>query len=400
MKIMFLCGYFAKENEQEVSKNTKVAVEYSANIFQDKLIEGLEENGYDFDVISAPFIGAFPNAYKKVFFRGFKEKQSKCKYVKFNNIWGVRNFSRANTLKRCLKDFIKLKDTEKLIITYSAHTPFLSAAVYAKKKDPNIKICLIVPDLPQYINLSEKKSWLYKLGKKFDIKEFNRLNKSVDSYVLLTEAMKEKIDIRNKPYIVVEGVVSRKQLKEMSDRTNLPQKEKGCKYIVYSGKMYKNFGVKDLLDAFEKTEDPSLRLLLCGSGDLNKYISELSKKDKRIIYKGQVTPEESLAWIKTADLLVNPRKDEGEYTKYSFPSKNIEYLLSGNPVLAYKLAGMPNCYDKFVIVIKSEADMVSFFNSLRNNIIKSTYYLSYCEENLLSTKVIKNIIKCNCEQIG
>ena len=157
MKIVLLCGYFAKENEQEVNENAKAAVEYSANIFQDKIIGGLEENNCNFDVISAPFIGAFPNAYKKIFFRGFKAKQTKCKYVKFNNVWGIRNFSRANSLKRSLKNFIKIKDTQKLIIVYSVHTPLLNAAVYAKKKDPNIRICLIVPDLPQYMNLNIKK---------------------------------------------------------------------------------------------------------------------------------------------------------------------------------------------------------------------------------------------------
>ena len=32
MKIVLLCGYFAKENEQEVNENAKAAVEYSANI--------------------------------------------------------------------------------------------------------------------------------------------------------------------------------------------------------------------------------------------------------------------------------------------------------------------------------------------------------------------------------
>lgn len=399
MKIMLLCGYFAKENEQEVNENAKVAVEYSANIFQDKLIEGLEEDNYDFEVVSAPFIGAFPNAYKQVFFKGFKEKQNRCKYVKFNNLWGVRNFSRANALKRSIKDFIEYKDAEKLIIVYSVHTPLLSAAVYAKQKDPNIKICLIVPDLPQYMNLSTKKSWLYKLGKKFDIKKFNKLNKSVDSYVLLTGAMTEKLDVHNKPYIVAEGIVSKKQLEEMTDKSNLPQKEDGCKYIVYTGKMYEKFGVKDLLDAFESIEDSSLRLLLCGSGDLNKYICELSKKDKRIIYKGQVTPEESLSWVKAADLLVNPRKDEGEYTKYSFPSKNIEYLLSGNPVLAYKLAGMPRYYEKFIVVIKSKTDIVSFCNSLScGKVTGNTDYVSYCEENLLSGNIIKKIVKYNFGQ--
>lgn len=394
MKIIFLCGYFAKENEQEVNENAKIAVEYSANIFQDKLIEGLEDNNYDFEVISAPFIGAFPNGYKKSFFRGFKERQTKCKYVKFNNIWGIRNFSRANSLKHTLKDFIEYKDEKKLIIVYSVHTPLLSAAVYAKRKDSNIKICLIVPDLPQYMNLSAKKSALYKIGKKFDIRKFNKLNKFVDSYVLLTEAMKEKLDIHNKPYIVAEGIVSKKQLDEMADRTNLPQKEEGCKYIVYTGKMYKKFGVKDLLDTFENIEDGSLRLVLCGTGDLNKYINELSEKDKRVIYKGQVSPNEALKWVKAADVLVNPRKDDSEYTKYSFPSKNIEFLLSGNPVIAYQLKGMKECYKDYIVQISNGNLKTAIMNAFyEENTREKKDFFKYVIENLYNSSILQNIVK-------
>lgn len=403
MKVIFLCGYFEKENENEIIKNSKTAIDYAANIFQDKLIEGLENNNYDFDIISAPFIGTYPKAYKKIFFKGFKEKQSKCKYVKFNNIWGVRNFSRTNSLKVSLKNFVELKDNEKLIIVYSAHTPLLSAAVYAKKKDPNIKICLIVPDLPQYMNLNVKKSALYKIGKKFDIRKFNKLNEVVDSYLLLTDAMKEKIDIHGMPCIVAEGIVSKNQIEMMSDITNLPQKENGCKYIVYTGGMCERYGVKELVDSFILIKDDSLRLLLCGVGELSGYIEKLSEKDKRIIYKGQVTPEESLAWVKAGDILVNPRRGEEEYTKYSFPSKNIEYLLSGNPVVAYMLPSMNNIYKNFIVEIKD-----SIFKTLnevikRNRLDTESFsienkshlnYTNYCKSNLLNICLVRRIVEC------
>ncbi len=44
MKILFIGGVFAKENENEIIQNTKTYVEYSANIFQEKLIKGFREN--------------------------------------------------------------------------------------------------------------------------------------------------------------------------------------------------------------------------------------------------------------------------------------------------------------------------------------------------------------------
>ena len=54
MKVLMLCGYFAKENEQEVIDNARAAVEFSANIFQHKLINGFRSINCDFSVISAP----------------------------------------------------------------------------------------------------------------------------------------------------------------------------------------------------------------------------------------------------------------------------------------------------------------------------------------------------------
>ena len=49
-----------------------------------------------------------------------------------------------------------------------------------------------------------------------------------------------------------------------------------------------------------------------------------------------------------ATILINPRKNEGEYVKYSFPSKTIEYLLARKPVIMHRLPGVPDEYYKYV----------------------------------------------------
>lgn len=393
MKVLLLCGVFAKENEKEIIENSKRAVEYSANIFQEKLIEGFEETVEDFSVLSAPFIGAYPIAYKQRVFKGFQEEQNKYEYVHFNNIWGIRNFSRAKSLKTRLQEFIKDLDKEKLIVVYSPHTPFLEAAVYAKKKDPNIKICLIVPDLPQYMNLNKKKSLLYRIGKSFDIKKFNKLNKNVDSYMLLTEAMKEKLAIGNRPYIVVEGIISKADLKLNEKKKKEVVKNKQEKYIVYTGKLNEKFGIVTLVNAFEKLDNEHYRLVLCGNGDCVPYIEECAKKDDRILYLGQITPDVARDWIYKADVLVNPRPNNEEYTKYSFPSKNIEYLMSGNPVVAYMLDGMKEEYKEYLNAIENENDLPMTIKAVLEREIKENGFLNYAKKNLQAKKVAESLIK-------
>ena len=60
-----------------------------------------------------------------------------------------------------------------------------------KKIDPSIHICLVVPDLPQFMNLNDKRTLIYDRLKKIDIDIFAKNSKFVDSFVLLTEPMKK-----------------------------------------------------------------------------------------------------------------------------------------------------------------------------------------------------------------
>lgn len=390
MKVLLLCGAFGMENTGYIIDNAKRAVEYSANIFQEKLITGFQLNGLDFTVISAPFVGSFPNASRILKFRSRYLDSSERRCVSFNNIWGVRNFSRANAMKKEMKEFIGVSDKEKIIVVYSPHTPFLDAAVYAKSQDERIKICLVVPDLPQYMNLDVRISLLYRIAKRYDIARFYKLNQKVDSYVLLTEKMKNKLFIKNRPYMVVEGIVDSAEIFSAKEKQTTIGYSDDLRYIVYTGKINMKFGIKDLVDTFMSISDKNLRLVLCGRGDMEDYIREKSNFDSRIMYVGQVSLEEARHWMYRADVLVNPRKNDQEYTKYSFPSKNIEYLMTGNPVVAYMLDGIPEIYRDFFCVVKDN----DLTNAIQKALVcpKQKVFREYAENNLLDKVVAKRIV--------
>ena len=398
MKVLFLCGFFEKNIEKLILQYAKTNIDFAANNFQKKIIQGLKGGNVNYQVMSAPFIGSYPNASKKMFFKinrkkSFLDQTTECTYVNFNNVWGIRNFSRAKALKRELKNFIFGKEKNKLIIVYSVHTPFLEAAVYAKKRDPRIKICLVVPDLPQYMNLSKKISLIYRLGKKYDIKRFCRLNRFVDSYMLLTEQMTEKIDVRHKPYIVVEGIIDSNVFDENERLKQSLNKDECLKYIVYTGAMNQKYGIVNLVEAFEKLSGEHYRLVLCGKGDLDQYVREKATEDTRILVLGQVTAETAREWMLRADVLVNPREDNEEYTKYSFPSKDIEYLTTGNPVVAYILSGMPAIYKNFFYCVQGEGMEKIIRQALEsNNLDKFQNFIKYSNA-ITSTNIINEILK-------
>lgn len=356
MKMLFLGGVFSKEMEKEILKHSKGIVHYAANQFQWTLIDGLMNiNRINLEVLSAPFIGAYPKEYNRLFYKNHSDiykNKIKCSYVPFCNIWGFRNISRKNALKKAVEGFARERVNKKAILVYSPHTPFLQAAYYAKQKDPSIHICLVVPDLPQYMNLNEKKSILYTYLKKIDIKIFESILCEVDSFVLITKHMKDVLKVGNRPYIIVEAAVNDiGNYNESTQELNI--EEENIKTIVYTGTLNKKFGVINLVKAFSKINSSNIVLKICGRGDASELINEYAKKDNRIHYMGQITNEEAIRLQREATVLVNPRPNNEEFTKFSFPLKNMEYLLSGKPVIAFKLDGIPDEYDDYIFYFEN-----------------------------------------------
>lgn len=86
-------------------------------------------------------------------------------------------------------------------------------------------------------------------------------------------------------------------------------------------------------------------------GNRIDFIKEKARVDKRIIYCGLLPRTEVFKKQREATVLVNPRTPEGEFTKYSFPSKTMEYLASGVPTLIYRLPGIPEEYYNYCFSI-------------------------------------------------
>lgn len=354
MEILFIGGVFRKDKQKEILRKSKSGVQFAADALQWNIIEGLDVcNKKPIQILNAVFVGSFPSLYSDMFIKSGIWRHTDGALdidVGFVNLYAIKNIFRALSLSQQIKKLLKSKDNRPgVIVSYSAHVPFLWAIKKAKKTCPDIATCLIVPDLPEYMNLSNRKSLLYRLLKYIENRFINSLLKNIDSFVLLTKHMAQPLKIGERPYIVIEGMVNPKDwvatsmvVKQISD----------AKSILYTGTLNVKYGILTLLEAFKLIKDESYHLWICGEGEGEYEIRRLSATDKRVKWFGRVTRDKALELQRQATVLINPRGAEGEFTKYSFPSKIMEYLLSGRPVIAYKLPGMPDCYDRNIFFIE------------------------------------------------
>ena len=345
MKILFIGGILPEKNIKEIISNSKKNVDFAAHNFQKKLICGLDENNIHFDFFSVPFISSFPKYYKKIKIK--KETVDSINYVGFINLPYLKIFSRYLSLKKELKKYLKNNNDFNVMI-YSLHFPFIRNTKLIKKKFPNCKISLIVPDLQEY--MSDNKTLIYRFLKTIEIKKTRKYIKYFDNFVFLTEYMNERVNIYNKPYTIVEGIANGKIMDNLSIYFN-----EDCRYFAYTGTLALRYGIMNLVNAFLRVKNPNVKLIICGHGEMAESIKKISMENSQIVYKGLVSPDEADKIQKNAFALVNPRQNNEEYTKYSFPSKIMEYISTGKPVVCYKLDGFPKEYDDLLIYPKDNS---------------------------------------------
>ncbi len=344
---LFLSLMIPKEIEEQVRKKSKNNMQDAANALQWHIYDGLCANlSKGIDVINVVPVGSFPQYYSEPFIKRERFSENFLN-VGFCNVKLIRKLLLAGSVYNELKAYYKDKKVEKTLLVYTMNSAFLQAITKLKRKVKDICVCAVVADLPDMSSLSSKKSFLNKAFDKFLSKKAYSAADCIDKYVLLTEQMADYMKI-TKPYCVMEGIATKSEASE-------PPSEGAVKTVLYTGTLHKRFGVTDLVDAFMLTEDRSMRLVICGVGDSEEQIRIAAAKDSRIDFKGQVTRAEALRLQREATVLVNPRKNNEEFTKYSFPSKNLEYLSSGKPLIAYKLDGIPDEYDSYIYYVKDDS---------------------------------------------
>ena len=327
----------------EVKSNSKTPLQMQIESYQRAFLAGIKANMHEEDKVSRinclP-VGTFPTQYKKLYLKGGEHEKDMVDLSTVN----VPILKQWGRYKRAIKELEKwLKTTKEtaIVLVYTQYLPYMKALSLLKKKYRNLRVCVIVTDLPKEWGLESGREGAMKKAEDQMGNQSLELLKAMDAFVLLTEAMKEVIDFGEKPYLVLEGMI----LPKHSDK-NSETFIKKSPVVLYTGTLNESLGIVELMEAFELI--PNVELWICGGGIIQNKVEQKSRMQKNIRYLGCVSQQEAVSLQQKADVLINPRMPKDAFTRYSFPSKTLEYMRSGKPVLCYKLEGIPNEYDKYL----------------------------------------------------
>lgn len=347
MKFLFIGVYANQDDIINLNKLSKTDANMSvAAMKYTRLIgEGLKHNVGDnsTNLFLVP-IGMYPAC--KLFLWNKREADGN-HYIPFINIILLKQLTISLYLFYfSIKWYLKNSREEKKVVVFSfIYLPFL-IAVAPLKFFKNFYITTFVPDMPEYEFSYSKTS--------FSLKSFlvpiyiwlcRKVISITDYFVFITKYMVDFYPKR--PYSITEGFTDSK----INDELIIEYSNKNA--IMYAGALFEKFGVKLLINTFIKLKG-DYELWLFGSGDMEAEVIKTAKKDPRIKYFGNRPNEEVLSYEKKAKLLINPRFSDNEFTKFSFPSKLMEYMASGTPVLTTKLPGIPDDYLDKMFYIESE----------------------------------------------
>ncbi len=319
---------------KKLFSDVKVKPAFQSQKYHRLLIEGLAAHT-EVDVVAAPPVNR--TVLQSAFVALPEETEGGARY---HYIPAVRN-PVLKLVCVAVGTFVKTlryarKDSAVIVDCLNRTTAFF-ALLAAKAK--GCRCVGIITDLPDMLG-----------GSGFFLKMGNYVIRHCTDYVLLTEAMNGYIRNPGKPYVVLEGH------SDISMRDRLPglEKKTSPRSVFYAGGVSRQYGLADLTEGFRMANIPNARLEIYGPGDYVKQLQEIAREDDRIFYGGMLLNAEIVEREQQATLLVNPRPTHEEFVKYSFPSKTMEYMASGTPVLTTRLPGMPKEYYPYVSFIEEE----------------------------------------------
>jgi glycosyltransferase involved in cell wall biosynthesis len=232
------------------------------------------------------------------------------------------------------------------ITVFLENSPFAGAtACVALKKRLGISCYSITIDTPFAGEFQERgiqgriNGWMFRQGRKA-LRHF-------DGLISFTEDVKRELQV-DIPFCEFAIGCQKDAIPE-----EMPQIT-AEKTAVYAGTLIYYNGIRELLQAFTML-DPAYQLHIYGYGPLEKEVKEAAQKYDNIVFHGRFDPAETSQILSQYQLLINPRQIDPGIENFTFPSKLVDYILTGKSVLSSNFKTLPPEYRDFVYILRDMA---------------------------------------------
>lgn len=294
--------------------------------------------------------------------------------VPYINVPVIKQITIMMNIKKAIHEVMRNDEyRDATIIVYNTMTIFSKPVLDVAHKK-SMKCLAVIADLP----IRCKKNIFRRIEDRRQISVIS----SFEGIIPLTMHIPKDF-APNTKYCVVEAGCN------PEDYINSPKSDRtGREYkVVFSGTLNELSGIEDLIQSFVNIENENIKLEIYGDGPFREKVQQQTETLKNVRYLGKVTNDEMLRIQSEADLLVCPRKKDDFTTKYTFPSKVLEYICSGVPVLANHLPGIPDEYENYINYVEDETPQ-SWSKSITQILLVNNEF--YRDKAVNAKKVVLN----------
>lgn len=271
------------------------------------------------------------------------------------------NLTALKHLTRFLATFVfvsrwilKNKISRRIIVLLGVQSCKLWGVLLAQVFGACITISYLTDDLG--LPLNWEKSLLKKM-RLFDVNLMKRGMQRLSGVITMTSDLAKKL-APGRPALVMPTI---RHSSPGLDLADLPAPQDGTFNIVYTGKLCHSYGLDLLLETFRRADRSNWRLLISGWGEMEDAIRDFARDDPRVDFFGLLNSEELLRLRQRADVLVNPKLTSTPTSSLAFPSKIVEYLGTGKPVVSTDLPIFDDGFRQHLIIARSDSpeDLIS-----------------------------------------
>lgn len=216
------------------------------------------------------------------------------------------------------------------VFVHGVHSPFLLYALFLRLF--GIKAFVVLTDEPGIMLATDGK--LRRAMKLVDRFVVRLLLKGMTGVLALAPALAAEL-ARGKPALIFPGIISDDWAAAVALR--VPEQEIPGFTVTYAGGIEASYGAALLVGAARLS--PEIIFRLCGKG---RYADEVrSSVPANVVLSGFLGQDAIADELLAASLLINPRPTSSEFSARSFPSKLLEYLATGRPVMTTQIVSIP-----------------------------------------------------------